>query len=80
MRNNPKTENRQEDSRSMKWEKFHDATIPVFEELYSQVFCGNETQRSIGCNSHVDYREKLEKELQTMCEYEVRFIYYKFTS
>lgn len=80
MRNIPKTENRQEDSRSMKWEKFHDATIPVFEELYSQVSCSNETQRSIGCNSQADYREKLEKELQTMCEYDVKLISFMFTS
>lgn len=53
------------------WEKFRDATKPVFEELYSQVACGNEAQRSIDSNSQPDYREKLEKELQTMRESEM---------
>lgn len=53
------------------WEKFRDATKPVFEELYSQVACGNEAQRSIDSNSRPDYREKLEKELQTMRESEM---------
>ena len=53
------------------WEKFRDATKPVFEELYNQVACGNEAQRSIDSNSLPDYREKLEKELQTMRESEM---------
>ncbi len=53
------------------WEKFRDATKPVFEELYNQVACGNEAQRSIDSNSKPDYREKLEKELQTMRESEM---------
>lgn len=53
------------------WEKFRDATKPVFEELYNQVACGNEAQRSIDANSKPDYREKLEKELQTMRESEM---------
>lgn len=53
------------------WEKFRDATKPVFEELYSQVACGNEAQRSIDSNSRPDYREKLERELQTMRESEM---------
>lgn len=53
------------------WEKFRDATKPVFEELYDQVACGNEAQRSIHSNGHPDYREKLEKELQTIRESEM---------
>lgn len=53
------------------WEKFRDATKPVFEELYSEVACGKEAQRSIDSNSRPDYREKLEKELQTMRESEM---------
>ena len=53
------------------WEKFRDATKPVFEELYNQVACGNEAQRSIDSNSKPDYREKLEKELQTMRDSEM---------
>ena len=48
------------------WKKFRDAAKPVFEELYGQVACGNEAQRSIDSNSQPDYREKLEAELKTM--------------
>ncbi|MDR0693797.1 MAG: ketol-acid reductoisomerase, partial [Prevotellaceae bacterium] len=43
--------------------RFHDATKPVFENLYSEVANGNEAQRSIDTNSKPDYREKLEAEL-----------------
>lgn len=53
------------------WKKFRDAAKPVFDELYDQVACGNEAQRSIDSNSQPDYREKLEKELQTMRESEM---------
>lgn len=53
------------------WKKFRDAAKPVFDELYGQVACGNEAQRSIDSNSQPDYREKLEKELQTMRESEM---------
>lgn len=53
------------------WKKFRDAAKPVFDELYSQVACGNEAQRSIDSNSRPDYREKLERELQTMRESEM---------
>lgn len=53
------------------WKKFRDAAKPVFDELYDQVACGHEAQRSIDSNSRPDYREKLEKELQTMRESEM---------
>ena len=53
------------------WKKFRDAAKPVFDELYGQASCGNEAQRSIDSNSRPDYREKLEKELQTMRESEM---------
>lgn len=53
------------------WEKFRDATKPVFEELYNEVACGREAQRSINSNSQPDYREKLEQELQTMRDSEM---------
>ena len=53
------------------WKKFRDAAKPVFDELYGQVSCGNEAQRSIDSNSRPDYREKLENELQTMRESEM---------
>ncbi|MDD5620566.1 MAG: ketol-acid reductoisomerase, partial [Proteiniphilum sp.] len=35
---------------------FHDATKPVFEQLYKEVASGNEAQRSIDSNSQSDYR------------------------
>ena len=53
------------------WKKFRDATRPVFEELYSEVACGNEAQRSIDTNSQPDYRTKLEAELKEMRETEM---------
>lgn len=53
------------------WKKFRDATMPVFEELYSEVACGNEAQRSIDTNSQPDYRQKLEEELREMRETEM---------
>ena len=53
------------------WKKFRDATMPVFEELYSEVACGNEAQRSIDTNSQPDYRQKLEEELKEMRETEM---------
>lgn len=48
------------------WKKFRDATKPVFEELYREVASGNEAQRSIDSNSQLDYRVKLEKELEEL--------------
>lgn len=53
------------------WTKFRDATKPVFEELYREVACGNEAQRSIDLNSQVDYREKLDAELEELRESEM---------
>ena len=53
------------------WKKFRDATKPVFEELYKEVAAGNEAQRSIDSNSQLDYREKLNKELEEMRESEM---------
>ncbi len=43
--------------------KFRDAVLPVFNELYDSVTSGHEAQRSIDSNSQADYREKLEGEL-----------------
>ncbi len=51
--------------------KFKDASKPVFEELYSEVACGNEAQRSIDTNSKPDYREGLEEELRELRESEM---------
>ncbi|WP_185860792.1 ketol-acid reductoisomerase [Blattabacterium cuenoti] len=48
------------------WEKFRDATIPIFQELYHEVFSGNEAKRIIKANSDINYREKLQKELKNI--------------
>ena len=53
------------------WKKFRDATMPVFEDLYSEVAAGNAAQRSIDTNSQPDYRQKLEEELREMRETEM---------
>jgi ketol-acid reductoisomerase len=53
------------------WKKFKDATLPVFNELYDSVASGNESKRSIECNSKADYREKLEEELKELRESEL---------
>lgn len=50
---------------------FHDATKPVFEQLYQSVASGNEAQISIDANSKPDYREGLEKELKALRESEM---------
>ena len=36
------------------WKKFRDASMPVFEELYDDVKCGNQAQVSIDSNSTAD--------------------------
>jgi ketol-acid reductoisomerase len=46
--------------------KFRDAVAPVFDELYQRVVDGKETQIVLSVNSAHDYREKLQKELDTM--------------
>lgn len=51
--------------------KFHDASKPVFEQLYKEVACGNEAQRSIDTNSKPNYREGLEAELKALRESEM---------
>jgi ketol-acid reductoisomerase len=43
--------------------RFRDATLPVFEQLYTKVAAGEEAQRSIDSNSQADYRIKLDAEL-----------------
>ena len=48
-----------------------DALKPVFEDLYQSVKTGKETQRSLDFNSQADYRDKLEKELQTIRDMEI---------
>ncbi len=46
--------------------RFRDAVIPVFNELYECVVSGKETKRVLEANSAPDYREKLQKELNTI--------------
>jgi ketol-acid reductoisomerase len=53
------------------WKKFRDATLPVFNDLYSSVAAGKESQRSIDSNSQPDYREKLDEELKELRESEM---------
>jgi ketol-acid reductoisomerase len=53
------------------WKKFRDATLPVFNDLYTSVAEGKESQRSIDSNSQPDYRAKLEEELKELRESEM---------
>lgn len=46
--------------------KFRDAVAPVFNTLYEKVVSGEETRRVLEANSAPDYREKLDKELDTL--------------
>jgi len=52
-------------------DRFRDATVPVFRDLYKSVISGQEAQRSIDSNSQPDYREKLENELATLHQSEM---------
>ena len=46
--------------------KFRDAVAPVFDDLYAKVTSGQETKRVLEANSAVDYREKLDGELDVL--------------
>ena len=46
--------------------KFRDAVAPVFNALYERVASGAECKRVLEVNSAPDYREKLQKELNTL--------------
>ncbi len=52
-------------------DKFRDAVLPVFKDLYESVASGNEAQRSIDTNSQPDYRVKLEAELKELHDSEM---------
>ena len=52
-------------------EKFREATLPVFKELYERVATGIETKRVIETCSKSDYRAKLDAELKEMRESEL---------
>lgn len=53
------------------WDRFRDATLPVFRHLYEEVKTGREAQISIDSNSKPDYRASLEAELKEMRESEM---------
>jgi len=51
--------------------RFRDAVAPVFEQLYESVISGEETRRTLTCNSASDYREKLDAELKVIHDSEM---------
>ena len=51
--------------------RFRDAVAPVFETLYASVISGEETRRTLACNSAPDYRAKLNAELKTIHDSEM---------
>lgn len=53
------------------WKPFHDATKPVFEQLYNSVKSQEQAEISITRNSQPDYREKLEVELAELRDSEM---------
>jgi ketol-acid reductoisomerase len=53
------------------FQRFRDASRPVFEELYRKVASGEETKRVLEANSRKDYRAQLEKELKAVAESEM---------
>ena len=51
--------------------RFRDATLPVFNDLYESVATGNEARITIEANRQNDYRVKLEEELREIRESEI---------
>lgn len=51
--------------------RFRDAVAPLFEQLYASVVSGEETRRTLACNSAPDYRHKLNRELQAIRDSEM---------
>jgi ketol-acid reductoisomerase len=52
-------------------DKFKNATLPVFTQLYGRVSSGEEAKRVIEEGAQTDYREKLEQELKALRESEL---------
>ncbi|KAJ2667224.1 Bifunctional acetohydroxyacid reductoisomerase [Coemansia sp. RSA 1199] len=52
-------------------QKFYDASLPVFKDLYESVKNGTESQRALDKNSQADYRESLEVELEEIRQSEI---------
>jgi ketol-acid reductoisomerase len=53
------------------FKRFRDIVKPLFEELYRRVEAGDETRRTLECNSRPDYRALLEKELKEVADSEM---------
>ncbi len=53
------------------FKRFRDVVKPLFEQLYHSVETGEETRRTLECNSRPDYRALLEKELKEVAESEM---------
>src|SRR5438132_7857844 len=53
------------------YRKFRDVSKPLFQELYRKVVAGDETKRTLECNSRPDYRALLEKELKEVADSEI---------
>ena len=51
--------------------RFRDAVAPLFKQLYESVVSGEETRRTLTCNSAPDYREKLNAELKIIHDSEM---------
>jgi ketol-acid reductoisomerase len=51
--------------------RFRDLVKPLFEELYRKVEAGEETRRTLECNSRPDYRAQLERELKAIADSEM---------
>lgn len=51
--------------------RFRDAVVPVFDQLYESVISGEETRRTLDCNSAPDYRQKLNEELKVIHDSEM---------
>ncbi|OMJ21554.1 Ketol-acid reductoisomerase, mitochondrial [Smittium culicis] len=52
-------------------QKFYDAALPVYKDLYTSVVNGTEVKRALDKNSQSDYREQLEVELKEIDQSEM---------
>jgi ketol-acid reductoisomerase len=53
------------------FQRFRDANLPLFEELYDKVAAGDETRRVLEANRDPNYRQGLEKELAVVADSEM---------
>jgi ketol-acid reductoisomerase len=52
-------------------DRFRDAVVPVFAQLYKSVLTGEETRIVLEAGNSADYRERLQKELETIRDSEM---------